>query len=115
MDKHTAQQISNLMHTSAKPRDFGYYSSVLKPELAQRDAILYKKVMSPSTLLKLEPFGVETKVNANGQRLIMRDVEASLSIFDTVAFHYYILKYSEILGLNSLLVVNSNDRTISYD
>ena len=45
----------------------------------------------------------------------MRDPDANFSIFDEEAFKFYIIKYGEILGLNSLLLVNSNDRTISYD
>jgi len=45
----------------------------------------------------------------------MRNSDASFSIFDTEAFKFYIIKYGEILGLNSLLLVNSHDRTLSYD
>lgn len=88
---------------------------MLKPELIARDPALYKKVMKPKSIIKKAPFGVTKKVNANGQALIFRDIDADVSIFDNEAFHFYIIKYGEILGLNSLLLVNSTDRTISYD
>lgn len=37
----------------------------------------------------------------------MRDPDAMQSIFDEEAFKFYIIKYAEILGLDSLLIVSS--------
>jgi hypothetical protein len=45
----------------------------------------------------------------------MRDPDVSVSIFDPDAFKFYIIKYGEILGIDSLAMVSSHDRTISYD
>ena len=45
----------------------------------------------------------------------MRDPDVNLSIFDDEAFKFYIVKYAEILGVDSLLIVSSHDRTLSYD
>ena len=53
--------------------------------------------------------------NYSNQTQLMRDADADLSIFDEEAFKFYIVKYAEILGVDSLLIVSSHDRTLSYD
>ena len=45
----------------------------------------------------------------------MREPDENLSIFDDDAFNFYIVKYGEILGLDSLLIAQSSDRKMSYD
>ena len=45
----------------------------------------------------------------------MRDPDCSVSIFEDAAFHFYLIKYGEILGLDALLIAQSQDRKMSYD
>jgi hypothetical protein len=46
------------MNSGAVRRDFEYYSTVIKPELAKKDSDLYRHVMLKRTILKEDPFGV---------------------------------------------------------
>ena len=45
----------------------------------------------------------------------MRDIDVELSIFDGDAFMFYLIKFGEILGKDSLVIGASTDRTMSYD
>jgi len=96
-------------------RDFEYYANVLKPELRNLDASLYEKVLDGDTILKDKPFGILVRTNNSGQVQLMRDPDAANSFFDETAFNFYSLKYSEILGLDALLISQSNERKMSYD
>ena len=45
----------------------------------------------------------------------MRDPDSNQSFFDNDAFKFFIVKYAEILGLDSILIAQSADRKMSYD
>ena len=45
----------------------------------------------------------------------MRDPDTDISIFDDIAFKFYVIKYAEVLGLDALLIASSTDRKMSYD
>lgn len=45
----------------------------------------------------------------------MRDIDIKLSIFDSDAFMFYLIKFGEILGKDSLIIGASTDRTMSYE
>jgi len=99
---------------SAK-RDFQYYSRVMKPELTSLNKELYVNVLNKKCLLKNDVYGVSERRNHTNQTQVMRDPDAHLSIFDDEAFKFYIINYAEILGIDSLFIVSSHDRTLSYD
>lgn len=78
-----------------KPPDFNFYNKVIKEEL---------NLMSPSKSLgNKQPYGVGIRSNKSGQREIVRDPDANLSIFDDICFKFYMIKYCEILGIEVLL------------
>lgn len=58
--------------------------------------------MSPETQLLHRPFGVELRVNKAGQTQVAKNVQ-TFSIFDEGAFLFYLIKYSEHIGSQSLL------------
>ena len=96
-------------------RDYQYYAKVLKPELKQRDEVLYDKVLSKGSVFKEPLFGVIERRNYSKQTQLMRDPDASQSFFDDNAFKFYMIKYGEILGLDAMLISGSHDRKMSYD
>lgn len=48
-------------------------------------------------------YGVSLKTNKANQVEMQKDTEAALSIFDNDAFLFYLLKYAEILGIQTLI------------
>jgi hypothetical protein len=63
---------------------------------------LYDKIMKPSIKSK-SLYGVSEKTNKAGQVQMMKDTEAVFSMFDNDAFLFYLLKYAEILGIQTLI------------
>ena len=53
--------------------------------------------------------------NYSKQMQIQREPDVKFSIFDEDAFKFYLIKYAEVFGLDSLLIGSSHDRTMSYD
>ena len=51
----------------------------------------------------------------NNMSQVMRHPDAELSIFDSDAFNFYLLKYAETYGVDMLVIASSNDRTMSYE
>ena len=44
----------------------------------------------------------------------MREIDVKLSVFDSESFMFYLIKFGEILGKDSLIIASSKDRTMSY-
>lgn len=47
--------------------------------------------------------------------MCIRDPDAQTSIFDSPAFLFYLMKYSEILGVLAIIQFSSDTRSLSYD
>ena len=60
-------------------------------------------------------YGVVKRVNKAGQRQLQRDADSDISFFDNDCLLFYLLKYSEKFGVDSLVFFASTDRTMSYD
>lgn len=99
---------------SKKLKDFGFYGTVIKPEMVAANPKVYEYIINKASL-STKPYGVSRRSNKAGQTQTMRDPDSTLSIFDSDAFRFYLLKYSEQLGSTSLVAFASTDRTISYD
>jgi hypothetical protein len=49
-----------------------------------------------------------------GKSQVQKNPSAEVSIFDSAAFMFYVVKFGEVLGVDALVGVASKDRTISY-
>jgi hypothetical protein len=58
-------------------------------------------------------YGCGERSNNSGQRETVRDPDAEISIFDDACFMFYVIKYSEILGLEALIAVLDHNQ-ITY-
>ena len=103
------------MGDDRKPEDFTFYKTWLKPELQKANPSLYNSLLSKEYVLKAKPFGVSIRENVVYQAQIQRDVDDEVSIFDSDAFRFYLMKYSEQLGVETLACFLSTDRTFSYE
>jgi hypothetical protein len=59
--------------------------------------------MNKDTQLAGTPYGVAVRRNKAGMTQMQADVDANLSIFDDQVFVFYLIKYAEFLGVQSLI------------
>jgi hypothetical protein len=67
MARHMAKAIFLLMQAHVRAKDFNYYSGAIKPDLKKKDPELYRHVLLNRTILKEDPFGVNSRKNFNQQ------------------------------------------------
>lgn len=98
-------------------KQFDFYTSKIKPDMqANCTPSLYDKVINKSKVSHCL-YGIASRSNKAGQVETTRDSEAILSIFDENCFKFYLVKYCELLGLQSLISLIENDTSalkISY-
>ena len=109
--QHLRLAITHLVQNKS-PEPFAFYKSELKPSIQAFNPALYAKVMQ-SRLKRM--YGVVKRVNKAGQRQLQRDADSDISFFDNDCLLFYLLKYSEKFGVDSLVFFASTDRTMSYD
>ena len=86
----------------------------MKPELQHLSPTLYATYIEskpPRFALSRPPYGVTVRANLAGQVEITRDPDCELSIFDHCCFNFYLVKYVEILGVEPLIAILSEQRS----
>ena len=115
--QHLRQAITMLVscaNSGTKVADYAFYKQVMKPQIQEFNPVFYNKILERDSHCSCQ-YGVTIRKNTANQIQIQKDPDAFTSIFDSDAFLFYLLKYSEILGVDSLIQFSSHDRTMSYE
>ena len=76
----------------------------MKPEMKEMNPELYEKFINKAQLSR-SVYGCGERNNKSGQRETVRDPDSEISIFDDACFMFYVIKYCEILGFESLIAL----------
>ena len=96
-----------------KLQDFYFYSKIMKPELKDSAPTLYNMYTGQPTQFDLshEPYGIAVRLNQSAQVESTRNPDCELSIFDPCCFNFYLVKYVEIIGVEPLIAVLSEQKS----
>jgi len=78
---------------------------------------LYEAYINDKNKYKLTqaPYGVADRANSSGQIETTRDPDCELSIFDSCCFSFYLIKYVEIIGVEPLIAILSEQKARERD